>query len=69
MKHRALIVSFIAAALLCSVSGIAGAEGERQYIKPTFTPNTNGPTIGTTVKSAIEVNGEILPRFKRQRRT
>ena len=58
MKHRALIVSFIAAALLCSVSGIAGAEGERQYIKPTFTQNTNGPVIGTTVKSAIEVNGK-----------
>ena len=36
----------------------ADLEGERHYIEPTFTQNTDGPTIGTTVKSAIQVNGK-----------
>ena len=34
------------------------AADEQHYIKPTFTTNQNGPTIGTTVKSVIEVNGK-----------
>ena len=33
------------------------AATERHYIEPTWVQNENGPTIGTTVKSAIEVDG------------
>lgn len=36
----------------------AAAE-ERVYIEPVFTENADGPTIGTTVKSAIEVDGKF----------
>ena len=55
MKYRALIVVLIGIIALSSLPGIVEAA---DYIEPTFTPNTNGPTIGTTVKSVIEVDGK-----------
>ncbi|MBQ3695026.1 MAG: glycoside hydrolase family 3 C-terminal domain-containing protein [Synergistaceae bacterium] len=58
MKRFMLIVSLISAVVLISVPDIVEAADERTYIKPVFTENSNGPTIGTTVKSAIEVNGK-----------
>ena len=58
MKYRALIVLLISTIVMGSAAGIAGAADTRSYITPTFTTNTDGPTIGTTVKSAIEVDGK-----------
>lgn len=58
MKRFMLIVSLITATALCCVPNIVEASEGRDYISPVFTVNSNGPTIGTTVKSAIEVNGK-----------
>ncbi len=58
MKRYAFIVSLISAVVLGSVLNIAEAAENRQYIKPTFTVNANGPTIGTTVRSVLTVNGK-----------
>ena len=55
MKYRALIVVLIGIIALSSLPGIVEAAN---YIEPTFTLNTDGPTIGTTVKSVIQVNGK-----------
>ena len=33
-------------------------RAELRYIAPTFTQNREGPTIGTTVKPVIEVDGK-----------
>lgn len=42
---------------LAMAAGGASALGEEHYIEPVWVANPNGPTIGTTVKAAIEVDG------------
>ena len=58
MKHYLLTFSLISAIFLSGLSNTSEAADEQHYIKPTFTTNQNGPTIGTTVKSVINVNGK-----------
>ena len=51
----------VCAMMLFSTIPVMGAEEKeaKQYIEPVFTENTDGPVIGTTVKSAIEVDGKF----------
>ena len=58
MKHRALIVLLVIFTAVSCIPGTAAAAENRSYITPTFTTNTNGPTIGTTVKPPLQVNGK-----------
>ena len=58
---------FVASVLMMSVLAsscvpVLGEEAatERHYIEPTWVQNQDGPTIGTTVKSAIEVDGKFF---------
>ena len=51
MKHKKSAVLLISVMCLVLVSGAAWAA---EYIEPTFTKNTNGPTIGTTVRPAVK---------------
>ncbi len=53
MKKR---ISAAVLALMMVSAGVA-ALGEEHYIEPSWVENQNGPTIGTTVKAAIEVDG------------
>ncbi len=58
MKYRALIVLLISVMVL-SIAPVAGqAADELHYIDPIFTTNTDGPTIGTTVKGVLEIDGK-----------
>ncbi|MED9821158.1 MAG: glycoside hydrolase family 3 N-terminal domain-containing protein [Christensenellales bacterium] len=58
---------FVASVLMMSMLAsscvpVLGEEAatERHYIEPTWVQNQDGPTIGTTVKSAIEVDGKFF---------
>lgn len=58
---------FVASVLMLSMMAttcvpVLGEEAatERHYIEPTWVQNQDGPTIGTTVKSAIEVDGKFF---------
>lgn len=46
--------------VLSAIPAMGESEAEeRHYMEPVFTVNENGPTIGTTVRSAIEVDGKF----------
>ena len=57
MKRYAFIILLLCAIFLSGVANTSQAA-ERSYIAPTFTTNSNGLTIGTTVKSVLNVNGK-----------
>ena len=58
---RKLVALLSSALIIFSVTPVMGESDteERHYIEPVFTVNENGPTIGTTIKSAIEVEGRF----------
>lgn len=58
MKHHKFIILLIVVVFFFGATSISHAA-ERHYIDPVFTPNTNGPTIGTTVRSVLSINGKF----------